>query len=405
MSHPMISRSCDLKKLRDEGYALSILEGCLVVDDIPFAKEGVIERGSIVCSLETDGERTGVPGDHTVFWTGIRPDAGEMSLRSDGVCGIFDPPQMMAGKAVGFQLSIKPQGGSYGDYYQKITAYADFLSRGAKKIDAEADPRRYKIVEELEDDSKFVYRDGTAEVRGVNALNRRLESERVAIIGVGGTGSYILDYVARTPVEEIHVYDGDRMKAHNGYRIPGTIGINELRERPFKADWLGEQYSKLRRQVFGHTEDVFPPLPDAVANSTFVFMSIDDPSAKREIIPELLKSKIPFVHVGISVEVYRDETGNVMAQPGMTTTLIAPEDHWTMDELRQRINLGPLAGEDQQLYGRNVQMAELNAMNAAFAVIQWKKYRGVYRDELGLRDSIYDAGLQVLTKRGVKNAT
>ena len=31
-------------------------------------------------------------------------------------------------------------------------------------------------------------------------------------------------------------------------------------------------------------------------------------------------------------------------------------------------------------YERNAQLAELNALNAALAVIKWKKIRGVYND-------------------------
>ena len=381
-----------------------------MVEDIPFATAGRIERGAIVCSLETDGESTTRPGDHTVWWSGERPHASEIGLRTDGVCGEAQPGTMMAGMEVRFQLSIKPskdgvQTEAYEDYYEKIETYAQILSRGARKVDQEATPKRYKVVPEIYEDSRFVYRDGTAEVRGINELNRKLEDEKVAIIGAGGTGSYILDYVAKTPVKEINIYDGDRMKAHNGYRIPGTIGIEDLKRRPYKAEWLAERYKALKRGIQGHKETVRTPLPKGVIEASFVFISIDSPISKRDIIKELLDRQIPFVHVGMAVQIQQNNEGRTVGQPAMVTSLITPEEQWTIEEIQKRINLREGRENGQELYGRNIQMAELNAMNAGFAVIQWKKYRGIYRDDQGVRDSIYDVGLQMLTKRGAKNAT
>ena len=43
---------------------------------------------------------------------------------------------------------------------------------------------------------------------------------------------------------------------------------------------------------------------------------------------------------------------------------------------------------DQGVYSSNVQVADLNALNAALAVIKWKKFLGFYAD-LGKEHSIY----------------
>ena len=40
-------------------------------------------------------------------------------------------------------------------------------------------------------------------------------------------------------------------------------------------------------------------------------------------------------------------------------------------------------------YERNVQIVELNALNAALAVIRWKKFRGFYLDLEGEMQSTY----------------
>ncbi|WP_318271316.1 ThiF family adenylyltransferase [Sphingobacterium cellulitidis] len=46
----------------------------------------------------------------------------------------------------------------------------------------------------------------------------KLERQKIAIIGLGGTGAYILDMVAKTPVKEIHLFDGDSFDQHNAFR-------------------------------------------------------------------------------------------------------------------------------------------------------------------------------------------
>ena len=45
---------------------------------------------------------------------------------------------------------------------------------------------------------------------------------------------------------------------------------------------------------------------------------------------------------------------------------------------RDRVSFGD-AGEGNE-YERNIQIADMNALNASFAVIRWKKHFGFYRD-------------------------
>ena len=46
--------------------------------------------------------------------------------------------------------------------------------------------------------------------------------------------------------------------------------------------------------------------------------------------------------------------------------------------LRSRVSFGEAGAGNE--YANNIQIAELNALNAALAVIKWKKLRGVYVD-------------------------
>ena len=48
------------------------------------------------------------------------------------------------------------------------------------------------------------------------------------------------------------------------------------------------------------------------------------------------------------------------------------------------------ATEDE--YSANIQIADLNALNAAFAVLKWKKLAGFYQDDTGEHHSTFTIG-------------
>ena len=50
------------------------------------------------------------------------------------------------------------------------------------------------------------------------------------------------------------------------------------------------------------------------------------------------------------------------------------------DHVRDKKRIGLSGGDADGVYSRNIQIAELNALNAALAVIKWKKLFGFYRD-------------------------
>jgi hypothetical protein len=57
----------------------------------------------------------------------------------------------------------------------------------------------------------------------------------------------------------------------------------------------------------------------------------------------------------------------------VTTSTVQMRDHFC-----SRVSFEDTPGEDD--YNRNIQIADLNALNAALAVIKWKKLFGFYRD-------------------------
>ena len=73
------------------------------------------------------------------------------------------------------------------------------------------------------DGSPFAYTDTATPRAGPDAYAARLEGLRVAIVSAGGTGSYILDLVAKTTVAEVHLCDGDQFLQHNAFRAPSAF--------------------------------------------------------------------------------------------------------------------------------------------------------------------------------------
>ena len=140
---------------------------------------------------------------------------------------------------------------------------------------------------EEEDDSVFNYIETASDRVGIGALTERLANETVAIIGLGGTGSYILDFVAKTPVREIRLFDGDEFLQHNAFRAPGAPSIDELREAPKKVDYLQghllEDAPQDRRpRTFIDGDNVH-----LLDGTTFAFLCMDAGEAKRLVVEKL----------------------------------------------------------------------------------------------------------------------
>lgn len=75
MSHRLISRSGDLKQLRDEGYNIEIHPSVhLLVKDVPYVDEArTVQRGTLISKLDLADDVTLVPTDHTVRFIGSHP--------------------------------------------------------------------------------------------------------------------------------------------------------------------------------------------------------------------------------------------------------------------------------------------------------------------------------------------
>src|ERR1039458_6235217 len=74
MSQRPISRSADLKKLRDEGYDLELRSGCLLVKDVPYVNSRKeVKLGILAVKLVLADDETCRPDDHVAYFSGDHP--------------------------------------------------------------------------------------------------------------------------------------------------------------------------------------------------------------------------------------------------------------------------------------------------------------------------------------------
>jgi ThiF family len=370
MSHRLLARSPDLRRLVEEGYEVEVRGGYLVVGHVPYVDtERNAQFGELVFELTLAGDVTTKPSDHVARFAGSTPcDAvGHPLTKIINGSGHQD---MARDVSIDHTFSAKPTAPEgYSDYHHKVTTYVAMLSGHAEQIDPEATARTYRVIEQADDDSPFLYLDTATPRAGLDAIAERLKLSRVAIVGTGGTGTYILDLVAKTPVREIHLYDGDRFLQHNPFRSPGATSTDDLHGGPNKANYWASVYSRMRKNVVPHPEMVDNSNIDELFSMDFVFVAIDRGSSRRVIVTALEERGVPFIDIGMGIY----EADGLLAGAARVSvgTLGRPTD-------KARIPFSD--GDADNEYSHNIQIADLNALNAALAVIKWKKICGFYAD-------------------------
>ena len=373
MSHALIARSRDLRRLQDEGYTLRIVDQAyLLVDNVPYVTaEGEVREAVLVMNLTLSNDLTVPPDTHVANWTGEFPRCanGEKLIallhESAGKSSLSDslPPV--------FQFSAKPDGGAYRDYHHKVTTYVEILGREARQLDPNATAQQWKVtVHDDDDESVFHFADTASARQNTADLARKLQPERVAIVGAGGTGSYVLDFVAKTWVREIHVFDEDPFIQHNAFRSPGSFSREELEGGPIKSTFHADRYASMRKGIVAHATCIDDTNVEQLGDFDTVFLCMDGHPIKARILEVCLANDTLLIDVGMGLHRAGDALAGTLRTTAFHSGYVDHAEH-CMD----------LAGDDAGgEYDRNAQLAELNALNAALAVIKWKKHRGFYND-------------------------
>lgn len=368
MSHPLISHSSDLKRLREEGYDIEIRADQLLVKQVPYVTaERAVACGILVSELTTSGSTTAPPQTHVVSFVGEMP-CDHQGCPLEDMLHQRDTFALGGGLTARCSFSRKPAGG-YPDYYAKMTGYVNILLGYAQAIDPSVTARTYPPIPTDEGESVFRYLDSASSRAQISAIAEKLKLGKVAIVGLGGTGSYILDLIVKTTIEQIHLYDGDILYTHNVFRAPGAASLDELNAAPKKVEYFQRQYDPMRRNIIAHPVYIDESNIDELRDMNFVFLAMDGGTGKKYIVKKLEEFGVPFIDTGIGV--YRADS-SLGGQVRTTTSVPGHRQHvW------ERVSF---ADEADNEYEQNIQVADLNMFNAAMAVMRWKRLVGFYAD-------------------------
>ena len=367
MSKELISHSPDLQELLREGYEMEIIanDGYLLIHNVPYVTPTrEVTRGTLVSVLNHSGGRTIKPQTHVAYFIGECPS----EANGNPIHFVIGHEKQAIGNGYETNNTLSAKA-DYADHCVKMVNYIKILGHQANEIEPGVTAATYHVHEPAEENSVFEYADTNSAKAMINPITKKLEGQKVAIIGIGGTGSYLLDMLAKTPVAEIHLFDGDEFFQHNAFRAPGAPSKDKLRERLKKVDYLKSIYSNMHKGIVAHPYYVTGDNVHELDAMTVVFLSMDSSPQKKVIIDHCISNSIPTIHTGIGLQ---DVGGIIRGQVKVTTIDPRKNDH-----VDSKISY---ADPEADLYDQNIQIADLNALNAIFAVIRWKKVFGFYAD-------------------------
>lgn len=385
MSRRVIDRSPDLSRLRQDGYEIQVHPSRhLLVNNVPYVTDAkTVAYGTLIVKIvQLLDDKVGAPENHQAYFRGQFPCSNEgvpLTVMGQPAAAQY---RLSADLEAQYYFSYKSskfhENSRYIDYYDLVTSYVGEMLKYAKRVGGESvtalTGRAFDFDEPA---SIFAYPDTASTRVGITDVTEKLAGHKIAIIGLGGTGSYVLDFVAKTPVEQIHLYDGDLFVQHNAFRSPGAASLGDVAAVPplRKVDYFKQKYGVLHLGIISHPEFV-REITSEFAAYDFIFVCVDKATAKRAIVEGLIKLGKPFIDVGMGVTLEERSLGGLLR-----TTFSSDErrDH--------RHGIRFVDVEDE--YATNIQIADLNALNAALAVVRWKKSLGFYRSTNLEFSSIY----------------
>ena len=228
-------------------------------------------------------------------------------------------------------------------------------------------------------DSVFKFQDTLTSRAEIADLAAKLKDDVIAIIGVGGTGAYVLDFIVKTPVREIRAFDLDAFHIHNAFRSPGKLDPAEL-GKP-KTEVYLSRYENFRTGLTFSRKLIDASCSDDLNGVTFAFVCVDKGSSRAGILDLLISKSIPFIDVGMGL----NRKNGVLN--GMLRTTYYSAEHG--QKVRDK-GLAELADRPEDLYRANIQISELNGLNACLAVLRFKQLRGFYFEEFPYYNLLFE---------------
>ncbi|MGV3581653.1 MAG: ThiF family adenylyltransferase [Methylophilus sp.] len=390
MSPKQAALNPDIKRLFDEGYEVEVRNGYLVIHSVPYVNsDRQVKTGAVVTDLNINVDELLPQKDHQVWFVGDYP-CHSTGAPIEAIRNVSNSQQLWEGFEVQHRFSCKINGQIYPDYYSKMKNYINIISNEAVVINPTATASTFKVIDSVEEESVFRYHDSASSRADILAISAKLTMHKVAIIGLGGTGSYVLDLIAKTPIKEIHLFDGDIFLQHNAFRAPGAASVDALKAKLPKVEYYLRIYDAMRRGIVPHAEYLTAENMEKLVGFDFVFICIDKGPVRKLISTFLQEHNIPFIDVGMDL-MMGPEAQNLLGTCRVTMSTPNKSDHF-----QKHVPMTEDLSDD--LYRKNIQVADMNALNAALAVNMWKKYCGFYQDLYQVHHTTYSINSQSLTR-------
>jgi len=374
MFQRLVSHNDDLRRLVDKGYALALdTNAYLIVRDIPYLDDkGNLHTGSIVMKFVDAGEDRIIQDDHQIYFAGGIPHGLDGQPIPNLAGGPTTLPLSDASPDVRVERSFsnKPKGtGKFTDFFHKVESYIAIIA-GPAMEKHDANPLTFRVVESAPSHSPFKVRDTLTSRAEIGDLAAKFNEDVVAVIGLGGTGGFLLDFLVKTSVREVRGFDADDYYVHNAFRSPGKLDLGEIGQG--KAEVYQARYDNFRTGLTIRHKLIDASCADDLRGVTFAFVSVDKGTARAGVFELLIALGIPFIDVGMGLDRRRGPLNGMLR-----ITYYAPE---RARELRDK-GLAELVDRPDDLYRSNIQIGELNALNACLAILRFKQLRGFYHEE------------------------
>ncbi|MBW8016146.1 MAG: ThiF family adenylyltransferase [Planctomycetes bacterium] len=386
MFQKLVNHNKDIKQLVDKGYAATFDSNYLVVRDIPYLDSNrELQMGAIISKLDFVDQNHVKQTDHQVFFAGSVPyglDAKPISNLGGGQATLA-LSEACEDVVVQRSFSNKPKkAGKFEDFFDKIESYVRIISGPAMELH-EATPYTFRVVSDITSDTVFKFQDTLTSRAEITDLSEKLKNDIVAVIGAGGTGAYVLDFLMKTPMQEIRIFDLDPFHIHNAFRSPGHIQDTEF-GKP-KSEVYMSRYQNFRNGIKAIPKYIDISCSEEIKDVTFAFVCVDKGTSRSGIFDLLVSQSIPFIDVGMGLN---RKHGPISGMARMT--------YYSAERAQEvrDMNMAPLTDSEEDVYKTNIQIAELNALNACLAVIKFKQVRGFYHEENSIYHSIF--GIQDL---------
>ncbi len=372
-----------IKDLEETGYLIDFVGGYLVFHGLPYLnKDGQLQHGDWASPVDLNGTVIDPPSNHQAWWRGSRPcdQQGRELKLGGGPDRVTVTPDLVTDCS--FSYKLHDENGvmrTYRSFEEKVQTYLDTITAPAMTAYPQATPLRGITVKAAAQGSPLRFPDTMSSRYHINDLSALLRGRKVAIIGLGGTGSYILDFLARTHLQQIALFDDDKVHVHTIFRLPGFIAqaIGKL-----KVEALAQHYDQWHAGIEPVAERITSENVARLKKFDFVFVSVDDGPARLLIVDWLSANDLPFVDCGMGLNRSTVGLSGFMRVTGV--------DRKAFDDNVSTVRL-PVENAKDDEYRKQAQITELNALNATMAVIRFKQHFGLFDREDAATSYIFDS--------------